>query len=450
VIQQVQLTAVALATFGGGTALIQGIASREREARSQYLASTFWLFIAAAALASFTLLLTAPWVAPLLAGGNGKLTTGLLRWIALPVGLGVLFTYFSSILNGFQAIGRLAAVKVTGAAVMALMVYPACLLVQGGHPTAFVWLLSAPMLVQALLCFFTASREGWLRPILYRDGKAVNKDAVRHFLSVAIVLLITGQIANGAMLMINALLVRHDGFASVGVFNAAWSLSMNYVLLILTSFSTYYLPTLSRAKDQQDRVTLMRSIFRLSLLAIVPLLTALIVLKPLVITTLYSGEFTGALAIIRWMLIGNFLRVFGWIFAMPALAYADMKVYFWTEAGWYLGFLGLSALSILGFHSVEGIGFSFIMLYAGYLAYYVSYVRNRQRFVVSKEDRRIWLVGFAVIIAASIHSWNSIKVDWISSTLWILVAAGFSLFVLRVEERRKILLMVKARLGEAG
>ncbi|MGH9906380.1 MAG: hypothetical protein ACRD8U_12455, partial [Pyrinomonadaceae bacterium] len=251
-------------------------------------------------------------------------------------------------------------------------------------------------------------------------------------------------------LLVSALILRAEGLSSVGLFSAAWGLSMNYVLLILTSFSTYYLPTLSAAKDAQSGAAIIHSIFRLTLLVLVPLLTALAVFKPLVITSLYSEEFTSALFLLRWLVIANFFRVFAWVLAMPAIAQADMKVYFWTESLWWLGLLGLSAPSILGFGSVEAIGIAVIALYLPYLAFWLKYLGKRKLFILQARDRKNWFAGLGIVLVASLYNWTSIRVDWISAPIWIVVALAFSWLVLTPTERRRIVLTIKTRSIEAG
>jgi O-antigen/teichoic acid export membrane protein len=75
---------------------------------------------------------------------NDGQATSLVRWLALPVALGMASTYLNGVLNGFRAIGVLALLQILGAAALALLVYPASRLVKGDHPIAFIAKLSAP------------------------------------------------------------------------------------------------------------------------------------------------------------------------------------------------------------------------------------------------------------------------------------------------------------------
>ncbi|MGH9960880.1 MAG: hypothetical protein ACREBC_27815 [Pyrinomonadaceae bacterium] len=64
VIQQVILTAIGLATLGGTNAMVQGVASREGEARDLYLVTTFWIFLASGVATALRLNVHGPRSAP--------------------------------------------------------------------------------------------------------------------------------------------------------------------------------------------------------------------------------------------------------------------------------------------------------------------------------------------------------------------------------------------------
>ncbi|RYZ44718.1 MAG: hypothetical protein EOP49_26580 [Sphingobacteriales bacterium] len=446
VLTQIYTTALALAVFSGGSALVQGIASREEEERVQYLATTWWLVAAGTTIACAILIAFAPQITYLVTGKSDALTIGMARWLALPVGLGAVYIYLSSMMNGFRDIGRLASIRVSGTAVTAALAYPVALGVKKEHFLAFIWLISVPLMVQVILSFWSALKAGWLHPFSIKANRAFHGHAARQFFSIAITMLITGQISSIVFTFINSLVVQHSGLVGAGVFNAAWSLSMQYVMLILTSFSTYFLPVLSGTKEQEARTILLSNVSRLTTIVMIPLVTAIIVLKPMIMTALYSAEYSQSLTILRWMLIGDYLKISSWVIAMPALAYADMKTFFWTEIAWYLGFLALSFLSISVYSSLQGIGMAFGVLYVFNLAYYSWYVWKRYNFVIPKQTAKVWLIGFSIVIASSIYNWNRVTVDG-SAILWLGAAFITSWFALTNGERVKLGAMVKSKAG---
>ena len=67
------------------------------------------------------------------------------------------------------------------------------------------------------------------------------------------------------------------------------------------------------------------------ILLVAPLITLVILGKSLVVSILYSKEFLPSFDIIQWMLIGDYFKAVGWVLATPMLAFADLRMFFWTE-----------------------------------------------------------------------------------------------------------------------
>lgn len=434
-------------TMGGGVALVQGLASREGKAQANYLATTFWIFVLGATLAIILLFVLAPWISLWIFDRSDGQTITLIRWLAVPVALGVASTYLLGVHNGFRAIGTLALLKVLGSAAMALLAYPVSRLVEVGYPVAFIAMVSAPPAVGVVLGAWSALRRKWLTPLFRSPRESFREEAFRHFISFASTMSVIGLVTVGVGLVVRSLIVRHSGLASAGVFSVAWTLSMTYIMLILSSFGTYYLPTLSQTVSTLDRTMLMQRVMRLVTLLVVPLITGVIVLKPLVVQILYSEEFTPALEIIRWMLIGDYFKVAAWVVAMPAIAYANMKVFFWTELLWNIGFLGLTALTLFEFDSMQGIGVSFLVVYMVYFAYYLYYACSRHQFPLTKGLVWPWLLGLVLLLGASWYAWSDVTVNWLVAPLWISAAISLSWFSLRRSEKEEVFHMVLRRNG---
>jgi O-antigen/teichoic acid export membrane protein len=439
-----------LGTLGGNNALVQGLASRKGQRRDEYLVTTFWIFVLGLLLIAGVFLVFAPWIALWVLDRNDGQTTSLVRWLTLPMALGVTWTYIYGVLNSFRAIGLMALLEVLGAVAAALLAYPISRLVEVGYPVAFIVLLSAPQVVGVVLGVSYALRRRWLDPLLRSSRISLHSDALRHFFSIAGIIIITELIAMGTVLLARTFVVHFAGLDSAGIFGAAWTICTTYVMLILSSFGTYYLPTLSRTSDPQARVVLMQQAARLTTLLALPLVTSVIVLKPLVIELLYSTEFTPSLEILRWMLIGDYLEVIAWVFCLPMVAYADMKEYFLAELLWYGGFLSFATLALFVFSSMQGIGVGYLLIGSITLAYCVYYVRSRHRFYLTWSLAGPWFIGLAIVIGASIHTWSDAQVNWFVASLWIGVALSFSLLSLNRDERRGALRTLLRRRDTQG
>jgi PST family polysaccharide transporter len=137
-----------------------------------------------------------------------------------------------------------------------------------------------------------------------------------------------------------------------------------------------------------------------------PIIIGVVILKPWIIQLLYSEEFIESLSITRWMLIGDYFKVAGWVFAMPMLAYADMRAFFVTEVVWNLTFLVISSVSVRLFGSLQVVGVVFLIMYVFYLGYVLYYVVKCYRVSVDIQMTLSWSIGLVLIIGASVCTWT--------------------------------------------
>lgn len=437
-IRQAVITLASLG-LGGQTALIQGIASKDGIGRDSFVRTIFWLFFLVAFFSVVLIELFAPTIAALAFGKSDASLVQLIRWIALPVFLLHAYIYLKSVINGFRAIGRLAIVEILGPLATLALVYPVCIAAGEGYALAFVWMLSVAQLSMIVASFIIIFKNGWLSALFVGTETMINRADFRYFFTIAGTTFLTGMIGTGTLFAVRTMLVKEGGLYQAGLFDLAWSLSGSYVMLLLASFGTYYTPTLSQAAGKTERAALVRRVIRLSTLLMIPMIVSVVVVKPLLVRALYSGEYIPSLKMVRWMLIGDYLKITSWVLAIPVIVNGDMKLYFWTEVFWYMGFLVLSALSILYFGELQGIGVAFIALYFTLVVYYLQYVRRVYELHLSRDLLLPWLIGFSVVIVSSMQNWNSTTVDWIASLLWVIGSLGLVISFLKKSERKIIL-----------
>lgn len=445
--QLVQTTSTAGAIGSGNVVLTQGIATRVGRDRDDFILTAFWILAIGGMVSSLSLVLFAPWIAQLVFGLNDEATVGLVRWVALPVILTVVLFYFNGVLNGHLAIGRMVIMQVAGACVNAVLSYPVSLMVDTGYYVAFVAGMTLSLSAQIVVGFSKLHKHGYLRPISSNGFRPhLSRGAARPYFAVAGTLMITSIVASVGLLLVRALIVQYRGMADAGIFNVAWIICMAYPLVVLGSFSTYYLPKLSQAKGRDERCNLMNDVFRLTTVLLVPLELLVIVLKPLMIDILYSEEFYPSLVILRWMLVGIHLKAASWVFAMPMFSYADMKTHFWTGNLWYAGFVGFSLLSIVHMDTLEIIGVGFVIVYAAYLLYTMHYAESRYGFLVDRRSLITWIVGLSLVVIASLATWNEVVVDPTAASVFVLLGVAYIGLSVTRQERRRAMNMLKQAL----
>jgi len=238
---------------------------------------------------------------------------------------------------------------------------------------------------------------------------------------------------------VRAMVTHRFGLEGAGFFDVAWTISMMYVGVITQSFGTYYLPTLAGIKNEKDRNALMQRVFRFSIILMVPVIVAVISMKSLVVSLLYSDKFLPALEMIRWMLIGDYFKVSAFVLAFPMLAYADMRTFLWSETV----FISIQALgvyiAIMHWGHMEGIGITFLIVYAAYFLFTISYCYQRFGFFLSKMLFSWWLGGLFLVTLVSIASWGQNSVNVGNALLFLVASGAMSWMLLSKHEQKWVL-----------
>jgi O-antigen/teichoic acid export membrane protein len=424
-LQQLRDGAVTAATANGRTALVQGASELEGAERREYLRTVALLFAGGTFLVALAML-----AAPhelVLWSRLPALSEPLLPWLAATVALFSVFIFLTAILNVFREFGKLALLQLASPAMAAIIAWPVAAEVRAGHPVAMVFLLAIPAAVAVLVvaCALRSHREQ-LREWFQGPGRWWTSAAARHFLSISGAMLTSGLAATAVLLAVRGSITRQESLAITGQFDAAWNISMNHVTLILGSVQIYYLPAMAAAKSAGERSRQMRSMLMVAVLATTPVIVALAVLKPLVVSLLYSHAFAASPGFLRWTLIGDYLKVSSWVLATPMLATRDMGAFLTLDLLAQAVFFGSATFLARLVKPAESAAIGFLVSYAVYLAFCYAHARARNRFRLGGDARWAWLAGLALVIGASASDWSEPSVHVATAAVWIVLATGFS------------------------
>lgn len=423
-LQQLRDGAVIVATANGRTALVQGASELEAAARRDYLRTAAVLFAAGTVLVALAILAAPREI--LHAMGLPQSSEPLLAWLAVTIGLLSVFVFLSALLNALKQIGKLAWLQLASPVAGAVVAWPLAREVGAGHPVALVFFLAIPAAASAVAaCVLLGGHRLQIREWFQGPGRCWTAGAARHFLSISGAMLGAGLAATAALLAVRASITRGESLAITGQFDAAWSISINHVTLILSSVQTYYLPTLASAKGS-ERTAQMRNMMLLATLAAVPVIVTLQVLKPLVVSILYSHAFAASPEFLRWTLVGDFLKVGSWVLATPMLATRDLGVFLAFDLIAQGIFFGGAMLLARILEPAEGAAIGFLISYAVYFALCYARARIRYGFHFGAARFSAWLGGAALICGASWNSWSDTAVHFAPASIWILLALGFS------------------------
>lgn len=132
--------------------------------------------------------------------------------------------------------------------------------------------------------------------------------------------------------LIRIILIRQIGFDGVGLYQSAFSVSGILVSFVLSAMGTDYYPRLTSVA--YDNIQVAREVnaqTEIALLLAVPALAITIIFAPIVIAIFYSGQFDGAVPVLRWSVYGMLERVVSWPLGFVILAKGKSKIYLCVE-----------------------------------------------------------------------------------------------------------------------
>ena len=216
------------------------------------------------------------------------------------------------------------------------------------------------------------------------------------------------------------------GTASLGQYQAAWTISMQYVSFVLTAMASDYYPRLTGViHDHKAAGRLVNEQTEIAMLLSTPVFIAMMAMAPWVMHLLYSASFTPAIEILRWQVLGDVLKVASWPLGFIILAAGDGKAFFWTETSAWLVTAGLIGM-LVPVIGLQITGVAYAAMYAFYLPLVYFLARRRIGFRWSGAVLRLSGIAFAtcvgVGIVASFTRWGML--------LGCLLAAWFGVFAL--------------------
>jgi len=196
--------------------------------------------------------------------------------------------------------------------------------------------------------------------------------------------------------------VQHKlGMQALGQFEAAWMISMTYIAFVLGAMGTDFYPRLtSIIRDHEAVNRLVNEQTEVALLLTAPVILAMLALTPWVIHLLYTAEFAEAAMVLRWQVLGDFLKIASWPLGFILLADGAGRTYMITE--WIgIGSFVLFTWVGLPFFGITATGIAFLGLYAVYLPLVYCLAMRRTQFSWQKQIQwqLIIVLGLAAITA---------------------------------------------------
>lgn len=249
----------------------------------------------------------------------------------------------------------------------------------------------------------------------------------KGLLSLGLVFMATGLMTIAVMYLIRVLVVRKLGMDDVGLYQAAATLSSLYIGVILGAMGMDFYPRLTAvAEDNKVCNRMVNEQTEVGLLIATPGILATLTFAPLIIQIFYSANFIPAYEVLRWQIMGIFLRVVSWPMGFILLAKGKGRVFFWTELVANAAHLSLAWIGI-NYFGLEGAGMALFALYTLYTAMILAVVNHVSGFKWSMAGLR--LIGIAsagIALAFLIPRFATQNIAMLCGTLLTLISAVYA------------------------
>lgn len=222
---------------------------------------------------------------------------------------------------------------------------------------------------------------------------------VKRMISLGVIMMLSNLLGTLATYILNSFISNFGSIRDVGLFQAASSITNQYVGLVFTAMSLDFFPRLSAiCADNEEVKTLVNKQSEIVLFIIAPLVLLLIVTSPIIIRILLTHDFLSLIPVIRWLSLGIYFKAIAFPMSYISFSKGDRRTFFWLEGAANIYVL-LINIFFYNYWGIVGLGVSYCLLSIIQCIIYV---------IVTKR-----LYGFY-------HSFNFIKVTSIISVLIVM------------------------------
>jgi PST family polysaccharide transporter len=392
---------LSMGTAAAGTRLVSAASSSEGQDDQRTVVTALFTGCAIlAAVGTVGLFLCREAVSFWLVGDEAH--AGAVGWLAVGVGLTIASGAQTAFLNGSRELSSLARIAVWSAILSAII---------GVASIAFLGKLGIAVFVLATpLSTFVF---GFLLVRRHRKGPRARvpcRSLMPHWAELAklgTAFMLSGVAGSVAQLLVRSMLLKQSGDGALGHFQAASTIGMTYIGFVLTAMGTDFFPRLTVAMaDHSNANRLINQQVEVALLVCGPVFLLMLGFAPLLVHALYSSEFSEAADLLRWLILGDVLKVASWPLGFILLASGNGRLFVITETlvNAVFAIVSWAAIPLLG---AEGAAIAFLAMYATLFPIVLLLARAKTRFRWERAPLR-YLIALSglVVVAFCLCFWH--------------------------------------------
>lgn len=231
----------------------------------------------------------------------------------------------------------------------------------------------------------------------FRQGKKT--------LKFGIAIMISAVVSTLTLFMMRTLIIDRIGLSGAGFFQAVWTITNTYLLMVLSSMSADYFPRLSAVSENDAKIR--ESVDKqtyIVMLIVTPIITGMLVFGKYVLWILYSGEFLVAQELLNWQLLGTFFKVASWPMAFILLAKGKGRLYIFSEISFFAVYY-LATYFLFPKYGLNAAGIGYLMAYGYYVAIIMIYAIFLSSYIWKDKVLQVIILSTLLVLAAFLISY---------------------------------------------
>ena len=201
----------------------------------------------------------------------------------------------------------------------------------------------------------------------------------KPILSFTVMSAVAAMVFPTVLIVIRSLLVDHVGVQLASYWEGYSRLSLFISSLAISSISLYYLPKLVETHTGKGLFNVVLWGVKFIAIVALPAFIIILLLGSYIIPLLYSSSFLETIFLLKWELLGTFLKLLSFSISFIMIAKKLTTVFIMSELISGLLFLGLS-IFFIDKYGVVGASIAFAGTYFFYLLWSIIYFGSRFRF----------------------------------------------------------------------
>lgn len=324
-----------------------------------FLATGFWITLICSAIIGVLMIFGASWLSFILL--NDRAYSIVFTIFGVTIIFYAFNAYLLAVINGFKDYRKYVIANISGSLIGFL--FSVLLSLKFGLLGALISSITFQSVV-FLVTLYLVRRETWFNLSHFRNlfsWVAANK--LSHYSLMAIVSAVT---VPGSQIIVRKMITDINSIHQAGLWEGMNRISTMYLYVIMTSITVYFLPRLSEIREEKELRTEIHSVYKLMVPFLLFSIVVIYFMRDFLITLLFTPEFTNMRDLFMFQLIGDFLKMCGWILGSILLAKAMTRLYIFME---FLNFFIICLFSypMIKWYGTVGATFAYAVTHLIYL-----------------------------------------------------------------------------------